>query len=81
VATWHDIKFAKPIVGWRELAAYFASKTGLPHRSPDSLRLAFWAGRFALNAVRYGQKIVFDRKSVDTLIQSGRLPTKRRGAA
>lgn len=60
VSTWQEVAFTQPIVGWHELAAYVASKTPLPHRSPNCLRLAFWAGGIPLRAVRYGQRIVFD---------------------
>jgi hypothetical protein len=74
VSNWQEIKFSRPIVGWRELTFYLASKNRAPHLTPNSLRLAFWAGRVPVRAVRHGQKMVFDRKSADAFARGGTTP-------
>ena len=74
VSTWQEIKFSRPIVGWRELAFYIAGKNRAPHLTPNALRLAFWAGRIPFRAVRHGQKMIFDRKSADAFVRGGTTP-------
>lgn len=68
VTAWNEVTFIQPLFGWNELAAYMAAKSSAPCRSANAYRLAFWAGRISIRAVHYGQRIVFDRKSVDSWI-------------
>jgi hypothetical protein len=70
VHTWQEVPFRRPLVGWRELAAHMGSRSHEAQPTADCLRVAFWAGRIPVRAVRYGQKIVFDRTSADAFLRS-----------